>query len=92
MIPRVDTAPRGVETPPHELIADWLGLIKPRAARVAPGANAEVSPHPGRLSSDPRIRYPSMSLQLQHTGDENADLRVDTAPHGIETPTALAGC
>ena len=27
VITRVDTAPRGVETPPHELIADWLGIV-----------------------------------------------------------------
>ena len=25
----LDTAPRGVETPPHQLIADWLGLMEP---------------------------------------------------------------
>ena len=28
-IARFDTAPRGVETPPQWLVADWLGLMEP---------------------------------------------------------------
>ena len=33
MVPRVDTAPHGVETPtPLWWIADWLGLVEPAAA------------------------------------------------------------
>ena len=50
-----------------------LGSWGQRAARVAPRDNAEVLPHQGRISSHPRIRNPSISLQLQQTGDENAD-------------------
>ena len=30
---------------------------------------------------------PSIHLQLQHTGDEHGVPRVNTAPHGVETPT-----
>ena len=42
-----------------------------RAARVATRANANVPP--GRISSHPRIRNPSTSVQLQLTGEENED-------------------
>ena len=52
--------------------ADWTGgSWSQRAARVAPRANAEVPPHPGRINSHPRIRNSSIYLQLQQTGDEN---------------------
>ena len=44
------------------------------AARVAPRANVEVPPHPGRIRSHLRIRNPSKSLQIQQPqGDENGD-------------------
>ena len=49
--------------------------------------------HPGKIEDDrshPRMRKPSMHLQLQHTGDEAVAPGVDTAPHGVETPTPLA--
>ena len=125
----------------------WLltgrGSWSPRAARVSPRDNVEDPPHPGRIASHPRIRNPSISLQLTptnggqkrgtrgsipprtvwkpqpevhrtsatrgdripspdqksfHTNNSNKPetqsvvFRVDTAPHGVETPTPLADC
>ena len=68
MIPRVDTATHGVETPPPSLIADWLGLTSSqRATRVAPRDNVKVPPHTGKLKS----QYSSIHLQFKHHGDEN---------------------
>ena len=72
-IPRVDTTPQGVETPTELagcLLADAHGA---NAARVASRDNVEVTPHPERIGSHPRVRNPSISLQLQLPGDENKD-------------------
>ena len=44
-----------------------------RAARVATRANGEVPPNPGRISSPPRVRNHSTSVQLQLTRNENED-------------------
>ena len=53
--------PRAVWKPPtHWLIADWLGFVEP-----AP---------PGEDKIQSRIRYPSIHLQPQHTGDDNGGL------------------
>ena len=62
-----------------------------RAARVAPRANAKVPPHPGRISSHLRFRNPSISLQLQQRGDENADPpgRYHPTGGGNPNPTGL---
>ena len=47
-IPRVDTAPQGVETQPHWVIANWLGLMEqargescPSGQRRGPAAPVE---------------------------------------------------
>ena len=48
------------------LLIGW-GSWSLRAARVAPLANVEVPPHPGRVGSYPRIRNPYISLQLTPT-------------------------
>ena len=60
-----------------------------RGVRVAPRANAEVPPHPGRIVFYLRIRNPSMSLQLQQTGKKNADPpgRYRSARCGHPNPT-----
>ena len=52
---------------PHWVITDWLGSCSQRSAITAPLANVEVPPHPGRIGSHPRIRNPSISLQLTPT-------------------------
>ena len=54
------------------LLIGW-GSWSQRAARVAPLSNVEVPPHPGRIGSYPRIRNPSIYLQLQQPGGENED-------------------
>ena len=76
MVTRVDTAPHGVATTTP--LADWLGFVEP----APPGEDNVSSP----------IRNLTIRLQLQQTGDENGVLRVDTAPHGVATPTPLADC
>ena len=79
--------PRRVWKPqPHWVIADWLGLMEPGAAKVAPRANAEVPPHPGRIIFHPRVRIPSISIQIQQPGDENADPPGRYRPPGCGNP------
>ena len=70
------------------MLIGW-GSWNQRAARVAPRANAEVPPNPGRIISHPRIRNPSIFLQLQPPGDENGDLpgRYRPARYGNPNPT-----
>ena len=65
-IPRVDTAPQGVETPQSCLI----------------GAHGRCSAAPGDDKTHLRVRNPSEYVQLQPFGDKNGHPRVDTAPHG----------
>ena len=64
----------GNPNPTGSLLIGW-GSWSQRAARgeSCPSANADVPANTGRISSHPQIRNPSMSLQLQQTGDENAD-------------------
>ena len=74
----------------------WLLIVwrswSQRAARVVPRYNVEVPPHPGRIGSHPRIRNPSVSLQLQQPGDESGDPPGRYGPTGYRNPTQLAGC
>ena len=79
-IPRVDTAPRGVETStPHELIADWLGLMEP-----ARGESCRTGQRRGRAASG-EDKFPSPDQKSFHTyscdnPETNAEIpRVDIA-------------
>ena len=88
MVAPVDTAPRGGESKPHWVIVDWLRLMEPaRGQELHLGNNVEFPRHRGMTGSNPRIKNHSISLQLKKPGEENADLRVDTAPRCEETPT-----
>ena len=78
------------ERPPLPALGHQEGAA--RAAGVAPQRNSTIPPHQGRIGSDPRLINPSIHLQLRQPGDENSDPRVDTAPHGVETPAPSAGC
>ena len=60
--------------------------------RVASPAKAEVAPLTGRSRSNPQIKNPSLSPQLQQTGNKTVIPRVDTAPHSMETPTQVRHC
>ena len=62
----------GNANPTGWFLIGW-GSWSQRATRVAPRANDEVPPHPGRISAYPRIRNLPISLQHQQTGQENAD-------------------
>ena len=74
MVFRVDTAPHGLEPPtPLWLIADWLGLAKP--------------PAPGEYTI-PSSEQNALHLRLNESGTKAVILPDDTAPHGVESPTA----
>ena len=45
--PRVDTAPRGVEIPPHQLVADWLALMEPARGKSCPSGERRGPAAPG---------------------------------------------
>ena len=80
VIPRVDTAPQGVETQPRRPIADWLGLEN------------KISATRGRQSPIPGSQLPPYICNSDNLGTKTAVSRVETAPHGVETPAPLAGC
>ena len=80
VVPRVETALHGVETPtsPAEPIADWLGLENKASAtrrRQGPIAGSEIPP----------CIYNSDNL-----GTKTVIPRVETAPNNVETPVPLA--
>ena len=79
-IPRVDTAPHGVETP-TTLVAHWLGLMEPARGDGCLSCRGRGCAAQGRVRSHPRVRNPSMSLQLQQTGNRDGD------PTGRYRPT-----
>ena len=81
MIPRVLTAPHGVEKPqPHLQIADWLGLENKASA-----TRRRQGPIPG-------LEIPPYICNSDNPGTKTAIPRVDTAPQGVETPTPLGDC
>ena len=70
----------------------WLlsgrGSWSQRTARIAPRANVEVPPHPGRIRSHPQIRKPSTTCTLQQRGDENRDLSSRYRPARCVNPNS----
>ena len=62
----------GNPNPAGCLLIGW-GSWSQHTARVASQNNVAVQPNPGRTGSHPRIKNPSIPLQLQLPGDENAD-------------------
>ena len=70
----------------HWVIADWLGLMEPTRGESCPSGNAEVPPHPGRISSHPRVSNPSIYIQLQRPGDQNPDPPGRYLPAGCGNP------
>ena len=72
-ISRVDTAPRGVETPILLLIGDSLGLMEPARGESFPSGQRRGPAAPGEHKFLPRVRNLSISLQLQQPGNETAD-------------------
>ena len=86
--------PRTVWKPqPHWHLADWLGLMEParresclssqRRRPAAPGKDEVPSPDQKILPYLYNANKPGTKTQIP---------RVDTAPHGVDTPTPLAGC
>ena len=69
---RYRSARCGNPNPTGWLLMGWRSWSQ-HTARVAPRANVEVSPHPGRIIFHPRLRNSFTPLQLQHTGEENGD-------------------
>ena len=71
---------------PHWVIADWIGPIELARGESCPRVNAEVPQQPGRKSSHLRIRNVSISLQLEQSVEENADLPGRYRPAGCGNP------
>ena len=66
---------------PRWLVADWLGLMEPARGESFPSGQRRGSAAPKEIGSQPRIKNPSVSLQLQQPGDEN-----DVPPAGRYRP------
>ena len=89
---RTEKSPGSI--PPHRVgkpqshwpIADWLGLLEPAWARVAPRANAVVPPQLGRIRSHPQVRNLSISLQFQQPGAVQKKSRGSIPPHRVGKP------
>ena len=67
-----------------------LAVMELAGGEVAADAKVEVAPLTESLRSHPVIRYISTSIQFHETGDQDGHPvipRVDTAPHGLNTPT-----
>ena len=76
------------------MVAGLLAVMELAGGEVAADAKVEVAPLTESLRSHPVIRYISTSIQFHETGDQDGHPvipRVDTAPHGVETPIPLAG-
>ena len=90
-IPRVDTAPQGVEalTPlGHCQLAGAHMTWSRRAARIAPWGNVEVPPHREGRSFHPLVGNPAISLQLQPRDEtEHPPGRYRPAECGNPNPT-----
>ena len=76
-VPRVDTAPDGVENPTQ--LADWLGFVEP----APPGED--------RVSSPDQKSFHKCSNPTNQ-GCKTVPPRVETAPHGVAIPTPQADC
>ena len=93
-IPRVDPAPHGVETPSPRVIADWLGLMEPARGESFPSGQRRglAAPAEDRVLSPDLKSFHISTTNSNNLGTKMGISRVDTAPHGVETPTTLAGC
>ena len=76
VVPRVETALHGVETPtsPAEPIADWLGLENKASATRE------------RQSLNPGSEIPSYIYNSDNLGTKTVIPRGETAAYGVETP------
>ena len=61
-----------------------------RAAGVAPRGKPTISPHTGRIGLHLRFRIPPYIYNSDNLGTKTVIPRVETAPHGVETPVPLA--
>ena len=69
-----------LKTQPHWLIADWLGLMEPARGESSPSGQRRSPAAPGEDNFPSLDQNLSLSLQLQQTGDENADPRGQYRP------------
>ena len=87
VMPRVDTAPYGVETP--WLVVDWLRLVEPARGESCPSGQRRTRGGQGLILGSEMLPYLYHSSSRRTKTDIS---RVDIAPHGVETPTPLAEC
>ena len=73
------------------LLIGW-GSWSQHAARASPRDNIEVPPHPGRTQFIPGLETLPCLYNFNNPAMKTQIPRVDTAPHGVGTPTTLAGC
>ena len=75
------------------LVVDWLGLIEPARGRALPLGTTSMSRHAraGQGLAPGSEIFPYL-YNSNNPGTETEIVRVDTAPHGVETPTPLADC
>ena len=72
---------------PHWLVADWLRFMEPARGESCPSGRRRRPAAPGEDKNILPYLYNSTKL-----GTKTQIPRVDTAPHGVDTPTPLAGC
>ena len=92
-IPRVDTALQGVETQPHWVFADWLGLMEPACGDSRPSGQRRRPAAPGEdkfPSTDQKSIY--ISTTPNNPWTKRQIPRVDTASQDVEIPTPLGDC
>ena len=94
MIPRIDTAPHGVETSPTSTNRRLAGDPSHRAGRVAPWVNVGISPQPGTqliiLGSD-RVPYIYIYIPTTRKHEQRLIRSIPPDTHGVEILPPLAG-
>ena len=92
--PRSIPPRRAWKPQPHWLVADWLGLMEPARCESFPSGQCRGPAAPGedRVSSLDQKSFHISTTNSNNLGTKTGIPRVDTAPHGVGTPPALAGC
>ena len=94
-IPRVDTAPQGVETPnltTTNRFMDSCRLMETARGENVPRDNVEVTPHTEMINSHPGITNSPYMYNSNNPGTKMDKPTVNTAPQGVETPPPFRTC
>ena len=79
---------------PNWLVANWLRLMDPVSGESCLSGQRRGLSSPGedRVLSPDQKSFHISTTNSNNLGTKTGIPRVDTAPHGVETPTTLAGC